>query len=76
MDCPPPKEEEDPSQVCSQIFTHLKKLGFAPPSYPPAKLTVGYGKEVAAVLDALATQAVEQSGALRESPPPPLKEQG
>ena len=75
IEFPPPKEEEDPVQVCSQILTHCKRLGFAAPSYPPAKLTPGFGREVGAVLDALATLAVDSSGALRDRPPP-LKEQG
>ncbi len=37
---PTPKEFDDPNGTCSGILNGCKKLGFAAPSYHPAKLTV------------------------------------
>lgn len=40
-DTPAPKEGvDDPNTVCTNILNGCKKLGFAPPSYHPTKLTV------------------------------------
>ena len=36
-----PKEFDDPNITCTNILNGCKKLGFAPPSYHPSKLTVG-----------------------------------
>jgi hypothetical protein len=57
-----PKEFDDPNTTISNLLSGLKSLGFAPPSYPPIKLAVGYGPEVCAMLDALAGLALQTKG--------------
>ncbi|GFR50652.1 hypothetical protein Agub_g12901 [Astrephomene gubernaculifera] len=60
QDMPTPKEFDDPNQTCSNLLGAVKRLGFAPPTYHPSKLTVGNGKEVVGVLDALVDYVLEK----------------
>lgn len=60
VDIPAPKEFDDPNTICANILNACKKLGFAPPSYHPTKLTVGYGRDIVGVLDGLADYALER----------------
>mmetsp|Transcript_14908 Transcript_14908/g.32320 ORF Transcript_14908/g.32320 Transcript_14908/m.32320 type:complete len:480 (-) Transcript_14908:727-2166(-) len=60
IDFPAPKEFDDPNLTCNNIVASLKKLGFAQPSYPAMKLTVGYGKEVCGVIDGLVDYVLEK----------------
>ena len=57
-----PKELDDPNTTIANLLSGLKALGFAPPSYPPIKLAVGYGPEVCGLLDALADLALQTKG--------------
>uniref|UniRef100_A0A7R9VJ89 Intraflagellar transport protein 57 homolog n=1 Tax=Chlamydomonas euryale TaxID=1486919 RepID=A0A7R9VJ89_9CHLO len=60
VEFPTPKEFDDPNKVCSDLLGAVKKLGFAPPSYPAMKLTSGHGKEVCGVLDGLIDYVLEK----------------
>ncbi|KAG2449265.1 hypothetical protein HYH02_005422 [Chlamydomonas schloesseri] len=60
VELPAPKEFDDPNLTCQNILGAVKKLGFAPPSYHPTKLTVGNGKEVVGVLDGLVDFVLER----------------
>lgn len=40
VEATPPKEFDDPNSTCASLLAGCKKLGFAAPSYHPAKLTV------------------------------------
>ncbi|KAG2484902.1 hypothetical protein HYH03_016288 [Edaphochlamys debaryana] len=60
VELPSPKEFDDPNITCQNLLGAIKKLGFAPPSYHPTKLTVGHGKEVVGVIDALVDYVLEK----------------
>jgi hypothetical protein len=60
VDLPAPKEFDDPNMTCANLLGAIKKLGFAPPSYHPSKLTVGHGKEVVGVVDGLVDYVLER----------------
>ncbi|GAQ80546.1 intraflagellar transport protein 57 [Klebsormidium nitens] len=55
-----PGQFDDPNATCTNILMELQNLGFAPPSFPPAKLKQGYGDAVCGVLDGLASLALEK----------------
>jgi estrogen-related receptor beta like 1 len=57
---PHPKEHEDPNAICSGLVAAARRLGFAAPSYPPTRLTSGWGKEACTLLAALASCAIAQ----------------
>ncbi|PNG99896.1 Intraflagellar transport protein 57, partial [Tetrabaena socialis] len=61
VEFPAPKEYDDPNITCGNLLNAVKKLGFAPPSYHPTKLTVGNGKEVVGVLDGLVDYVLERT---------------
>ncbi len=44
--------------MCSGLVAAARRLGFAAPSYPPTRLTSGWGKEACALLAALAGCAI------------------
>lgn len=46
----------------------MRALGFASPTYPPTKLSSGYGKEVCALLDGLLDVAIERRGVVVGKP--------
>ncbi|BBN19436.1 intraflagellar transport protein 57 [Marchantia polymorpha subsp. ruderalis] len=54
-----PSEADDPNTTCTNISVELRDLGFAPPSWPPAKLKQGHGDAVCSVLDGLTSLALE-----------------
>lgn len=58
LDVPNPKDHEDPHGICATIMAAARRLGFAPPSYAPTKLTGGWGREVCALLWALADAVI------------------
>ncbi|KAG0581518.1 hypothetical protein KC19_4G257700 [Ceratodon purpureus] len=53
-----PSEADDPNLTCSKILLELISLGFAAPSWPPARLKQGYGDAVCTVLDTLCNLAL------------------
>lgn len=63
-DFPTPKEFADPIETCQNIFSALKKLGFALPTCHPTKLTSNgaSGKEVVGILDGLVDYVLEKRG--------------
>ncbi|KAG1670197.1 hypothetical protein FOA52_014973 [Chlamydomonas sp. UWO 241] len=62
VEFPTPKEFDDPNKICGDLLAAVKKLGFAPPSYPAMKLTSGHGKEVCGILDGLVDYVLEKKG--------------
>lgn len=60
VEVPTPKEFDDPNATCTNLLNAVRKLGFAPPSYHPSKLTVGSGREVCGVLDGLVDYVLEK----------------
>lgn len=68
VNIPTPKEFDDPNATLQGIMQVLRALGFASPSYPPTKLTAGYGKEVCALLDGLLDVTLERRGILLNKP--------
>jgi len=56
----PPQQFDDPNTTCSTILQELKGVGFATPSFPPAKLKQGYGEAVCGVLDSLIDYVMEK----------------
>ncbi|KAF6265151.1 intra-flagellar transport protein 57-domain-containing protein [Scenedesmus sp. NREL 46B-D3] len=62
LSVPTPKEFDDPNATLQGLMQALRSLGFAPPSYPPTKLAAGFGREVCALLDALADVTLERRG--------------
>lgn len=62
INVPPPKEFDDPNATLSNLLNGCRALGFVPVSYPPVKLTNGYGREVCGVLDALLDLTLERQG--------------
>ena len=59
---PAPQQFDDPNATCTNILTELKALGFATPSYAPAKLKQGFGEAVCGVLEGLTDLVFERSG--------------
>lgn len=55
----PPSEADDPNLTCSKIMMELVALGFAPPSWPPARLKQGHGDAVCTVLDTLCSLVLD-----------------
>jgi predicted dehydrogenase len=41
-----PEQHDDPNASCSTLLQTLKDMGFAAPSFPPAKLKQGWGDAV------------------------------
>lgn len=58
LDVPNPKDHEEPHSICASLVAAARRLGFAAPSYAPTKLTAGWGREVCALLWALADCAI------------------
>jgi estrogen-related receptor beta like 1 len=56
---PPPSEADDPNLTCSKIMMELMSLGFAAPSWPPARLKQGHGDAVCTVLDTLCSLVLD-----------------
>ena len=56
----PPQQYDDPNITCTNIMSALREAGFAPASYPPAKLRQGHGDPVCGVLGALCDLALER----------------
>jgi len=62
-------EWDDPTQTCSSILEHLRRLQFPLLSdFPAAKLRAGSGEPVIAVLDFLADRALERRGFRVQAP--------
>lgn len=59
---PTPQEFDDPNTTLGNLLLGCKNLGFAPPTYPQARLLGGWGKEVVGLLEALAEVVLERSG--------------
>jgi len=57
-----PEQSDDPNSTCTSILNELKALGFAAPSFPPAKLKQGYGDAVCGVLDGVLDLVLERVG--------------
>ncbi len=72
LDVPNPKDHEDPHGICATLMAAARRLGFAPPSYAPTKLTGGWGREVCALLWALADAVIARR---RVSPARPVYRQ-
>eukprot|EP00891_Asterochloris_glomerata_P000693 jgi/Astpho2/693/e_gw1.00013.62.1_t len=56
----PPQQYDDPNITCTNIMSALREAGFAPASFPPAKLRQGHGDPVCGVLSALCDLALER----------------
>ena len=56
----PPQQYDDPNITCTNIMSALREAGFAPASFPPAKLRQGHGEPVCGVLSALCDLALER----------------
>ena len=58
-----PAQYDDPNTVCTNILLELKELGYAQIlNFPPAKLKLGHGDAVCAVLQALVDHALKATG--------------
>jgi len=58
----PPGQFDDPMSACTNILMELKNMGFATPSFPPAKLIKGHGDANCSLLDALVDLVLEKQG--------------
>jgi hypothetical protein len=59
---PTPQEFDDPNTTLGNLLLGCKNLGFAPPTYPQARLLGGWGKEVVGLLEALSEVVLEKTG--------------
>lgn len=55
-----PQQFDDPNAACSNIIMELKDIGFATPSFAPAKLKQGHGDAICGVLDNLLDLVLEK----------------
>mmetsp|Transcript_42103 Transcript_42103/g.134540 ORF Transcript_42103/g.134540 Transcript_42103/m.134540 type:complete len:385 (+) Transcript_42103:123-1277(+) len=63
-----PQQFDDPNAACTDILMELKKMGFAQPQWPPAKLKQGYGDAPVAVLYNLLDLVLAKSAVVFEKP--------